>query len=348
MWVEETVAMKSIAINEKKCVHSFAAMAGCDRCVRACPLSALTMDDGALLLDQTRCDACGLCQPACPERAITLNEQNIFEGTCDHIDIALLACEKTGLPAGPGVMPCLHALALRDILQLYHSGVRQIFFAAGNCATCNRAQRATTLTTSIAFANTLLASRDRNTIKAEQVGPERWRRKFKSARPTGPENKARRGLLFALGQTLTLTETGCNEATPAYAVTPASQNPAALYAFVPAIDAMLCSGCDACIRLCPHQALSICDSPNTAEDDKAYFFHPQNCTGCNICVDTCTAGAIKITPLHVLSQKKLHLKTYSCAACGNAYHLPKDQNKPPGLCPICQKTNNTARLYQVY
>lgn len=45
---------------------------GCESCVDACPLSAISMKDGVAVVDPETCGDCGACVDACPVQAITL------------------------------------------------------------------------------------------------------------------------------------------------------------------------------------------------------------------------------------------------------------------------------------
>lgn len=45
---------------------------GCGLCLDACPQHALSMDDGALVIDVDRCKGCGTCVRYCPTGALWL------------------------------------------------------------------------------------------------------------------------------------------------------------------------------------------------------------------------------------------------------------------------------------
>ena len=58
---EEKMAAK---VNPEKCV-------GCDSCVGACPVEAISMADGHAQVNADSCVDCGACVGTCPAEAIT-------------------------------------------------------------------------------------------------------------------------------------------------------------------------------------------------------------------------------------------------------------------------------------
>ena len=51
-------------VNEETCV-------GCETCVGACPVSAISMKDGKANVNSAECVDCGACVGECPTEAIT-------------------------------------------------------------------------------------------------------------------------------------------------------------------------------------------------------------------------------------------------------------------------------------
>jgi Na+-translocating ferredoxin:NAD+ oxidoreductase subunit B len=44
----------------------------CRRCIKRCPIDAITVNNGVARIDEARCIGCGLCVTTCPQQAITL------------------------------------------------------------------------------------------------------------------------------------------------------------------------------------------------------------------------------------------------------------------------------------
>jgi len=317
-------------IDASRCVHGLFASATCEACANACPQRALFVSQDGLGILEENCDGCGLCEPACPQAAITvIGEPGLSE---TEAGLALfVGCEVSG--TGPG---CAHRIGLRVLTDAWRRGVRQIILAKMPCDTCNRGG-AVAIEEACNKLNTLLSSRRAKPIQLGRLDPPQWRKAFErtqAVNPGAPNSVLSRRQLFRAVVTPAAHRSVGEQAQVVFP--DAETSP--LHAFVPVISADSCVACDACVRICPHGALT--------DQQESYAAQPERCVGCGLCVDVCESDAVAIHTM-TSSPPHLQLKTRRCGACGAPFRTPLSQAQEKQLCRICEKVNHAQTLYQV-
>lgn len=334
----------------ERCVYSLLETASCQACVDACPRDAWLLDDDALGLDLEACDGCGLCRPACPEGAIDFNLP-IALRTSGNQRIGMAACEYSGVEQAQGILPCLHALGLQEILRLYQRGVEQLIVAMGDCDDCPRG-RVRRLEQRIASLNESLQQSGHSPFLLIQKTGLEWtayQQPLEQA-PAGPL-VSRRGFLRAFVDadgpavsSLSLFLGAEGELFDPLAQLLPDREDDAILPRVPVIEPQRCSGCDACIRVCPHQALYL----EQDAVEPAYRLQASGCTGCGLCVDVCDQDAVSIQRWVVQRQRSIPLRQATCPSCGAPFHEPESVcQAPASRCRICSQTQHQRNLHQV-
>lgn len=329
-------------IDKTGCVRSRLVVASCSACVGACPQDALFEgEDGSLLLHADACTACGACVAACAETAINLPRARRGRAVQGNGPRLTLVCARHPAADNADALPCLHCLGLADLARLWQAGLRRLVTASADCRSCDlcppvrladQLERFNTLTRSRGLAvithhragpKALVAWRDDHPPRS---APDNSRRNFlrglaAPAQPDTPEPSDSAGLADFLEQ-------GSPETTP-------------VFPFSPQIDPAMCTACDACTRVCPHDALILV---NDKSGQGAYETTASACTGCGLCVDICDEDAITVAQM-TGPGPDLPLDRYRCKACGNwqsifAGTLPED-----GLCRICRVNNSRRNLF---
>jgi len=311
------------------CVRDAALAVSCTACVAACPVAALAFgDEGDLDIDAAACTGCGACAAACPTGALALDgavpvprAQPGRDGT------VLVLCPRRG-----GSL-CLHALGLEALADIWLRGGRRLAMAIGDCNTCpNRMPQG--FARALTDLDALLADRGlppmtRDTASArdlrthEPLGagtPDLHRRALFRAALPDPEEPALARLQRA-----------------------GRPGPATRFAHVARFDADRCTGCDACIRICPASALS---DVNAVTGETAYNCVSSSCVGCGLCVDVCDSDAIAI-PRMSSAPPALPLVAFRCRGCGVKCRVPAQRGPGDGLCPICTRAGHFRLLHQV-
>ena len=288
--------------------------------------------------------------PVCPEGAI-LSSHALIIGHRQESAIALCACELAQIEASEAVIPCIHAIGLQDILRLHRKGVIEMAVATADCASCERGQ-GVRLEDTLNTLNRCLLQIGVTGVKLNRRSIANWQQLQHelSGASTGAQI-SRRGFLqgcfnSSLQQGLELFNLLSGQ--QASFIPPGRMLPDStatkLWPHLPAIDGDLCNGCDACARLCPHQAIRL----EKAEGQTSYRINPRDCSGCAICTDVCDQQAVRLTEWGIQRQQAILLTTIKCTRCGNPFHIPASQaDNTEAICRICALQNYHKNLYQV-
>lgn len=331
-------------IDPDLCVHARLPTASCRACVDVCPHRALVLDGSALGIDTDACDGCAICRPSCPEQAIA------FEGlaTAPLLDVsrgvALVACERAGLPAGRGVVACVDALGEHDFDGFEAAGIERLMVARGDCGSCSRSTPATIEAALGRWSAVGPPLRAKRPLRILALGGRDWQRLRAQTLLAGNDLDQRRRALFGLGR-----RSGGRGPAPSR-TTAAPETGHARYRHVPEIDAATCHACGACARICRHGAISITQGQSGV---LGYAIAAEACTGCRLCIDVCDAGAVRINELAPAGTRFLPLVQSRCRHCGVSFATPvrrvetADDAAEPDLCRVCRATARNSRLFQV-
>jgi ferredoxin len=261
--------------------------------------------------------------------------------TKERDDTALLACDVAVPVQGAGVRACLDSISLAELARLYQGGVRRLVTCRGDCGACPRGttQAFDTACRELAW---LIDDRGLAALEREDVAPAQWlEERERSAR------LSRRGFLMALrpagGQDKT-SGRGPDRLAAATILTGGASDDAQLNPITPRIDVELCTACDACSRICPHEAISL-EAPEDAPP--AYRIEPPRCTGCRMCIDVCDVSAVSLVCWQRSSARRVELDQAQCVSCGNVFRRQHRHEATSQLCRICAATGHNAKLFQV-
>lgn len=326
-------------IDAAVCVLGRLAAASCTACAQACPKAALQGFAEGLTLNADQCSACGACSATCPQGAIVLDgiEAPEVQARGDRTAAALVCPRRASDPAAA---ICLQALGLGQLAALWLAGLRRLVTVTADCATCPDG-RGLDLAGRLATLNTLLADR--------ALPPLVWQGAAhvpKGLPPIIPAPKvdSRRRALIGLFSPAAVPP-GASAVRPlARLQALGADAPPSRAAYVPQISALRCTGCDACLQVCPKAALSLIKDE---AGEMMYQASSFRCSGCGLCADVCSEDAMRIDGLAPLPAA-VPLTGVPCRGCGVAVHVPTAGPwAGGGLCPVCRRTGHHRRLHQV-
>lgn len=332
----------------ERCVHAFMETASCRACADACPRGAWVIDEDMLGIDAAKCDACDLCAPVCPQGAIEGRFSPSLK-TTEQGGAAFAACEYAGISWGKeGSMPCLHAIGMSDLLKLRRDGASFLVTSRGDCEDCSRGS-AVRLEQRLDDVNRLLQSRGQAPLKHRNLTAAAWQKALGRIGELARARTLDRRSFFRQAVELprerldaAITDMTESFVPPGMYLEPGFGD--GLFPCVPSIDPFHCNGCDACVRLCPHQAILVVgDESGSAE----YEIHARRCSGCGVCVDVCDQNAVALERLSPEIASHVPLHSERCRVCGADFHVPVAGANGDALCWVCHRTNHRRNLYQV-
>lgn len=306
-----------IALDARRCVHAKDRWSQCKICVRACPVSALRLDD-SITLDEEACVACGLCFHVCPVGALTGDDGatdllNFVTRLPDASTIELACLRHPAPEKGTNTKAivvrtgkCLAALSPSVLLRLLIKDELKVVARLDACAECALGRVQPEIASTFAAVGQLFPERATMVVaKPDATANTRVLSDVKS-----PPVSRRAFLREMTGQTIrtvALALASETEEAATGSTVPAERrrlvnvlkrfapNEALQNAFTPGFGALRlsvddqCNACAVCVRACPTGAIHFA---STAGGLYRLTHLVASCTDCGACLDVCELDAL--------------------------------------------------------
>jgi ferredoxin len=302
----EPLALERIS---RRCLRTRFQGSSCDRCARECPVEAIRLEPGKIILDPKRCEGCLACTAVCPTEALAGCDSRLASAPAKVVagKAVSLCCEK-GIRTGEEIiLPCLGALSEEHLVAFAARSGETVCLNLARCSDCRGSFVPAILTRRLqALEGKLgsdgLASRIRLITEEEEAGQaaSASRRSFFRAfwdisihaavetittlqAESNPREKHTHKhqpvRLTLLRQALADSGEGATRLAIVSFFFTLAVNPG-------------CNFCGGCAGMCPTGALK-----NTREDEvKRLQFDWARCSGCGLCLEFCRKKAIRLTP----------------------------------------------------
>ncbi len=327
-----------------------AADVGCRQCADACPVDALSVVDGRIVLDRSRCEGCGVCASVCPREALDLATASRAQVDAEIGALLgaswpeapapralLFVCERNASalerlgdggaaypPAWlPVTAPCTGAVSAARVLGCLAAGADAVgMVECGGACPHGQAERVAGM---VEYCRDLLSALSRpadgvrllpgaGSALAEALNEPLT---TDAERATGDVDVAAAFFPRQAGRAVLALAERYDRRSP-----DPFEHPSAPLAIVE-VNEPACTACGACARACPAEALML----HEGDDAVTLSFDPTLCTGCGLCAGRCPEAGRQalsvqpITDVEALRRGRVTLyedRTSRCELCGGA------------------------------
>ncbi len=285
-----------------RCLLERNSVDGCDKCEKACPHEAISLESYRVEISDVNCTGCGICTNVCPSFALEYPLGTVQEALTRNK--GRIRCSKV---AGSGdEVRCLGQLTA-GVLADASSKFDELTLLHGPCTSCNIGSAdVPALTMNVVLeARKLVAGKVlvKDSSGEKEHGVEVGRRDFFGAMLGGAKRKAAE-LLPSLPEEFLEPTTGTLPQENRLRAMAAKRSEAAVWPSI--LVGKGCTLCPVCENVCPTNAIkrSLFDWNGSLE------LNTLACTGCNACVVSCPPQVITLEPVKFSEIGKEPLKLF--------------------------------------
>lgn len=315
-----------LQLDAGRCAHARSGIQACSRCLEVCPAQAIRSAGEAVVVDQDRCQGCGICTLVCPSGAMQYQVPPVEEALEQARRLLKVYREAGGEPPvlvlhdetrrqEAEAMPPDHlpwevdsplSLGLEFWLGALAYGAGQVRLLAEEELPAGVEEA---LAQQLEIAGEILSAMGYPRQAVTRVASDARMPAIEAAR-FAPCGDKRQLFYLALDHLRSRAQRS----------RPLVQLPAGAPFGMASVDAGRCTLCKACVGACPGRALQ------DVTEEPAIGFVEANCLQCGTCTRTCPEQAITITPRLLLDPEQrnrrriLHREEpFECISCGKPF-----------------------------
>ncbi len=344
-----------------KCVHTSNKFATCDKCIKACPVDTIKINDHRLSFTPNECVECGGCLASCPTDAFSLDKFNPINYIFKFLenDESILSCNDKELP-------CLAAFSVEELLSLVLISNNQLILDIAPCRECAIASTNLSIIKDRANeVNFLLEALEQNKfLKVDEIDYKKdeeikeisrrellskdgvkkalkIKKDFKSQVESSDEEEKRFEATTKdiakirqkeIPQRRSLLVMALKRAkVPSFFHKIKTEDIS--FTSLKNLDEETCTNCQMCYRICPTGALF--------SDNRGSFinFNPLSCVKCHSCHDVCEPNSLTLKKIFDLGrffepkiETLVRFDIRRCDECGNFFAYSGGEV----MCPRCK------------
>lgn len=331
-WIET----KRLKVQPQRCVKTRNRFASCNKCSKACPVSAISLEKG-LTIKEDVCTECMICTVTCPTDALSDEKYPQYFREMPNREMISFTCENDRSNGSHIKLACLAQLDKSLLINATNSSHNvTIQFHEERCKSCRKynSHLKTILEDTINNLNTMLKEKivinfnEKQNTKMERSYTRRDLFSFYSKKIT---NNVVTPLFFEEEETKNLRlslETGTKQ-TIYQILLERHQNKFIEHHSASDLNTLQlsftarCDGCKVCSTVCTTSALKFIEE----EKEVKAIFSPSQCNGCMSCIDICKRDGIELnhSPVSLIFflennvQEVFKKEFKTCKTCGDKH-----------------------------
>lgn len=332
-WLEA----KRLKVDPQRCVRTRNRFSVCSKCTDACPVSAISLENGLSVLEDT-CTECMKCTTVCPSEALYDEKYLSYFNDMPSREVISFSCDQDRSNESHIRLACLAQLDSCLLMHAFQNSSHvNVQFHEERCRQCSKydANLMASIKETIHNFNSMRTKEVEVTFNDKSQGDKMERSYTRRDLITFFSKKATNKVVSPLIpeeeeiENLRISLKKGPKATVYHRILDKNKNDLRSYQTSDNLQTVqvafteTCNGCGACSRVCATGALKFTDDDETVKA----VFEPMLCNGCGSCIDLCRRNGLERVDddidlkqfLANQEQRIFYRKYKQCGQCGEQH-----------------------------